>query len=142
VNRGGRPEGVPAEERAEGERGGEAGPREGARPAADRADGGCGDGREGDDGGGAVEGSVELGAKRGEFAEESEGLLKAGDGGGVTRIGAEPLRKLAFAGGRKTVVALGEPSDGGVFEGGVGRIGFQLDSFISGTASTRPRDSK
>jgi hypothetical protein len=42
---------------------------------------------------------VELGAKRGEFAEEAEGLLEAGDGGGVAGIGPEPLRKLALAGG-------------------------------------------
>jgi hypothetical protein len=75
-------------------------------------------------GSGAIEGGVDLATKFREFAEEAEGLLEAGDGGGVARIGAEPLGEFAFAGGRKTVVTLGEPRNRGVFDGGGGRIGF------------------
>jgi hypothetical protein len=117
VNRRGRPEGAPADEGAEGERGGEAGPCEGARPAAGGEGGGGRGRREGNDGCSAVEGGVELGSIGGELGEEAEGLLEPGDGGGVARIGAEPLGEFAFACERKTVVALGEPGDGSVFEG-------------------------
>ena len=145
VNCGGRPEGVPAEEGAEGERGGEAGPSEGTRPVSGRSrQSGLFGGRrcKRHDGRGAIEGGVDLAAKFREFAEEAEGLLEAGDGGGVTRIGAEPLGKFALTSGRKAIVALCEPGDRGVFDGGGGRIDFHEGSFIAGAASTRPRASK
>ena len=93
---------APADERAERERGGEAGPSEGARPTSGRTrqSGLLGARRwKRHDGCGAVKGGVDLAAKFREFAEEAEGLLEAGDGGGVARIGPEPLRKFAFAGG-------------------------------------------
>ena len=102
VNCGGRPEGVPAEEGAERERGGEAGPSESARPASRcwRQSGLLGGrGWKRHDERRAIEGGVDLAAKFREFAEEAEGLLQAGDGGGVPRIGAEPVGERAFAGG-------------------------------------------
>jgi hypothetical protein len=42
----------------------------------------------------------------------------AGNGRRMPRVGAEPLGKLAFAGGGKTVVALGEPRNCDVLDGG------------------------
>ena len=115
----GGPQGAPTGEDAECQRSRYAAPRQDARPApghANRRRLGRG-GRKRHHGGGTIEGGVDFSAELREFVKQPECLLQAHDDGGVPRIGAEPLRKLPFAHGRKSVVTLGEPRDRGVLDG-------------------------
>src|SRR5688500_16782085 len=100
---------------------------------------------------GSVKIRMHRGTKHRQLTQQAEGLLQARNGCDVPRIGAEPLVELPLARGRKAVVALSEPRDRDIFDGGEAGswlairrsvIAHDASSVSGAAASTRPRASK